>query len=448
MRNKIIKWFFIACLIVAVLLISLFAPIDRTPLKEQSFYKVMQEELKEFSPQKFPSHGRLKIGWSSFNITPSSSMPMAGFTPRSHFDQVHDSLYTRIVAIDNGNATCYLISMDLLLFPPALKRLIEEKLTARGRANDFVYYSVSHTHNGIGGWDTSIMGKFVLGGYSEAWINTTAELVVAHMTLANESSIPSKLSYWETDAKECVSNRLAPRLGSFDSKLRGLRFDRDDSTKGILFTYAAHAANVSKKSLVLSGDYPSATLAKLNDEGWDFGMYMAGMVGSHRLDMDHLKVKDFAAIEKASSILAPRIMNAMPETPLDSLTISFGRLPVPMGPSQMRVLKNWKVRDWAFQQLVGKLEAEITWMKLGNVLFLGTSCDFSGEISVDNLFDQIASDQGDRLIITSFNGSYSGYINKDEHYDTRKKEETMTMSWVGPYFGEYYAGIMKQLIEK
>lgn len=448
MRNKIVKWIFIACLILVMLLISLFAPIDRTPLQEQSFYAEMQNELKEFNPQKFSSQGQLKIGWSSFNITPSSSMPMAGFTPRDHFDQVHDSLYTKIVAIDNGNATCFLVSMDLLLFPPALKKLVTEKLAATGNGNDFVYYSVSHTHNGIGGWDASIMGKFILGGYNEAWVTATADLIVEHMTRAKESSIPSTLSYWEVDAKECVSNRLAPRLGSFDSKLRGLRFDRDDKTKGILFTYAAHAANISKKSLALSGDYPSATLTKLKSDGWDFGMYMAGMVGSHRLDMDYLKVKDFVAIEKASSILAPKIAHAVPEVSVDSLMISFGRLPVLMGPSQMRVLKNWKIRDWVFQQFVGKLEAEITWMKLGNILFLGTSCDFSGEVSVDNLFDQLASDQGDHLIITSFNGNYSGYITEDEHYDARKKEETMTMNWVGPYFGDYYARMMKELISK
>ncbi len=443
-----LKWFFIICLVLIVLLITLFAPIDRTPLQEQSFYKAMQNGLNEFNPQEFPSQGQLKVGWSSFNITPSSSMPMAGFTPRSHFDQVHDSLYTKIVAINNGNATCFLVSMDLLLFPPVIKKLIEEKLIAKGNSNDFVYYSVSHTHNGIGGWDASIIGKFILGGYNEAWVSSTADLIVEHMALAQKSMIPSKLSYWEADAKECISNRLAPRLGSFDSKLRGLRFDRDDSTKGILFTYAAHAANISKKNLSLSGDYPSATLAKLKEEGWDFGMYMAGMVGSHRLDMDHLRVKDFVAIEKASSILAPKIAHAVPEVSVDSLMISFGRLPVLMGPSQMRVLKNWKIRDWLFQQLVGKLEAEITWMKLGNILFLGTSCDFSGEVAVDNQFDELARDQGDYLIITSFNGNYSGYITEDEHYDTRKKEETMTMNWVGPYFGDYYAGIMKRLIER
>ena len=448
MRNKIVKWFFSVSLSLVVLAMILFAPIDRTPLPEQSFYKAMQNEVSEFSPEKFASQGRLKVGWSSFNITPSSPMPMAGFTPRNHFDLVHDSLYAKIVAIDNGNATCFLVSMDLLLFPPALKRLVGEKLVAEGKANDFVYYSVSHTHNGIGGWDASIVGKFILGGYDEAWVTTTADLLVKHMALAEKSLVPSKLSYWEANAKECISNRLASRLGSFDSKLRGLRFDRADSTKGVLFTYAAHAANISKKSLALSGDYPSATLAKLKNDGWEFGMYMAGMVGSHRLDMDYLKVKDFVAIEKASSILAPKINHATPVTPLDSLTISVGRLPVLMGPSQMRIFGNWKVRDWAFQQLIGKLEAEVTWMKLGNVLFLGTSCDFSGEVSVDNQFDDLAREQGDHLIITSFNGSYSGYITNDEHYDTRKKEETMTMNWVGPYFGEYYAGIMKRLIEK
>ena len=79
---------------------------------------------------------------------------------------------------------------------------------------------------------------------------------------------------------------------------------------------------------------------------------------------------------------------------------------------------------------------------------MGTSCDFSGEIYVNDHFEKLANEKGKKLLITSFNGNYTGYITADHHYDVLDENEVRTMNWVGPYYGQYYSEIIQRILEK
>jgi len=57
------------------------------------------------------------------------------------------------------------------------------------------------------------------------------------------------------------------------------------------------------------------------------------------------------------------------------------------------VLQKVKVRDWAFRWLFTPLKGEITYLKIGNLIMLGTPCDFSGEIFIADGLGKIAEDQ-------------------------------------------------------
>ena len=83
-------------------------------------------------------------------------------------------------------------------------------------------------------------------------------------------------------------------------------------------------------------------------------------------------------------------------------------------------------------------------LQLGNILLIGTPCDFSGELAVP--LYEFARQRGLELIITSFNGGYIGYITDDKWYDL-EKYETKTMNWYGPGNGRYFTEIIKKLIE-
>ncbi len=402
-------------------------------------------ELDTLNPIHHKPKSKLKTSWSVINITPKSAMPMAGYAPRNHFDKVHDSIYVRILAIDNGDIQSFIISADLLLFPPALKDKVAEQLRQK-KSKRFLYFTATHAHSSLGAWNNSIVGNLILGNYNEPWVDSLSNKIVSAIERASSQLKPSSISYFEASADEYVENRLDPEHGQVDGKIRGLKIIREDGSKGLLASYSAHPTNISHLSLTLSGDYPNALVNKAEEKNFDFAMFAAGMVGSHRVK--GISETEFEMCDTLASRLLKKIQNSITISLKDSIEISTARFPVEYGPSQLHVLQKAKVRDWAFRWLFTPLKGEITYLKIGNLIMLGTPCDFSGEIFIADGLGKIAEDQHERLFITSFNGDYAGYITYDEHYGHTEQEEVMAMNWVGPYYGEYYSEIIKKILSK
>jgi len=386
---------------------------------------------------------KVKVGWAKFNITPSYSLPMAGYTPKDKYESIHDSIYGGVIAMTNGSSVNVFVSLDLMLFPPSIKNRVNEALKRQGK-DYFVYYSATHTHSSLGGWDASLVGRLVLGSYHAEWVDQTANDILDNIDKATTSSISSTIQYWENDASEFVENRLDAANGQVDGKLRGLKFNRADSSKAVIVTYSAHPTNVELLSRVVSGDYPSALTKQLEKRGFDFGLFMAGMVGSHRLK--GIEGTDFERIDKAGLLLAEKVVKATNQNLAESISISSAHIPIAFGSSQLRIAKDWKVRDWVFRSLLNPLQGELTYLQVGHVVFIGTPADFSGEIFAQEKLEAIAAAMGKKLILTSFNGNYTGYVTADHHYAKGSEEEVMALNWVGPYFGDYYTQMLKQIL--
>lgn len=423
-------------LILALLAMLLVGRVDRTPLREQGFYK------EQMASQAFPvsqGSGPLKAGWTKVNITPVTSMPMAGYMPRDHFDSVHDSLYARILMIDNGSFRAAMINVDLLIFPP----LLRDKLLQHVDSSVFLYLSATHTHNGVGGWDSSIGGRLITGSFSEAWLDDVAGRLGE--ALKNVSLTAAGIQYWEADGSDLVENRVNVDSGKVDGMLRGIRIVRNDSSKAMLFTFSAHATSIQKEKLELSADYPAKVIAELEEEN-SFAMFMSGMVGSHRFRFT--PENNFEFIDLIGPKLAERIRTADHGPLIYNPHIRSAHAKVTFGGPQLRFSKNWRASPLAFNLLFNELKGELTYLELGDVVFIGTPCDFSGEIYVMDSLETYAAQRGKHLIITSFNGDYVGYITYDKHYDVSTKEEITTLNWVGPYFGEYFSDMIKKLLDQ
>lgn len=76
---------------------------------------------------------------------------------------------------------------------------------------------------------------------------------------------------------------------------------------------------------------------------------------------------------------------------------------------------------------------------------MGFPCDFSGELVAD--MSAYAAKKGLKLMVTSFNSGYIGYITPDKYY-SKDSYETLTMNWFGPYNGAYFQEIARDLIDK
>ena len=151
--------------------------------------------------------------------------------------------------------------------------------------------------------------------------------------------------------------------------------------------------------------------------------------------------------QKGNDVL-DKIRNAKDIKTLQVASITTAHLPISFGPSQMRVSADWQVRDWAFSEVVGGLHGELTYARIGDLIFIGTPCDFSGEIFAREELEAFAHHFGKELIITSFNGNYVGYITDDLHYDVIERDEVRIMNWVGPYYGKYFTDMIRKLLEK
>jgi hypothetical protein len=439
--KKVTRRGFALVVIVILMAISLVAPINRSNLHDQPFYSNMLAMLDTMKPIR-SAQSKILASWTKVNVTPSYEMPMAGYKPRKSFESVHDSLFARILFLQSGSSRIAIVNIDLLIFPPVLKNEIQRKLRESG-AEIFLYLSATHTHNGIGGWDDSTLGRVASGEFHEEWIDSTANKIVNVITASKP--IEASVSYWESDASELVVNRIAYGKGKTDGKLRGLQLKRVDSTKALVFSFSAHPTSVTKKSLSLSVDYPGSTL-KLIEQDFDFGMFMGGMVGSH--SFNRLEEQNFELVEKEGQLIYQKISARTNFTPKDSISISYAHIPIQFGPSQLRIADNWKVRNWVLGSLFGGLKGELTYLRIGDIIMIGTPCDFSGEIFAREGLENYVESQNKHLMVTSFNGDYIGYITHDGHYDSIKNAETRELNWVGPYYGEYFSTMIKKLIDK
>ncbi len=81
------------------------------------------------------------------DITPEQSQWLLGYAPRRS-DGVHDKIYHRVVAMDDGRTQFFLVSSDLCEFSPAVydgfcRRLEKET----GIKPEQFWWTVTHTHS-------------------------------------------------------------------------------------------------------------------------------------------------------------------------------------------------------------------------------------------------------------------------------------------------------------
>lgn len=439
LKSKAIGFLGFTALAVVILAVCLVAPLNRAPLKSQPFYKQAQEQLANVQFFKAPQRP-FQCGWAKINITPSHSMPMAGYRPRNNFESVHDSLFVRLMVLETSRKVA-IINADLLLFPPKLKDLIQAKADKAG-LDCFFYFSATHTHNSVGGWNDSPAGEFALGDFNAAWVNQLADKIVAAIQQVKLKR--ATMQVWQAEADDLVKNRIA-KNGKKDGKVRGFTLTREDSTTACLFSFSAHATSIHKKVLSLSADYAGVTITRL-EQSFSFAMFAGGMMGSHSFET--MGDYTFDLVEKEGELLYERIAERKMRPHQDSLEMVTATFPIPLGPAQLRLSSNLKARNWAVEGLLGKIEGALTYLRLGDLILIGAPCDFSGELFVRHRLDSVAKAGGKELMITSFNGDYVGYITYDGHYDSINRAEVRELNWVGPYHGQYFSQLIKSLIEK
>lgn len=380
------------------------------------------------------------VGYAKINLTPSQPTTTAGYIKRKNvlYNAVRDSIYVRSIVIDNGAQKIAIVSADLLIIPPTVTERLTSELASIGFSLNNTYLGATHTHNSIGNWGKGAT-RFIYGKYEDDIVEFIADQIIACIKLASENMVAANLRSGAIPIPQAVGNRMI-QGGPEDSLLRVIEVHRSDSSKLVLMSYTAHATCLYSRDLELSRDYPGKLVDTLESQGYSFAMFMAGAVGSHKCTPQYgSECIDWMAGEISSTFLESR--NALME--ISDSTLGMISIPFPLSNPQVKIHPNWKVRSWLFHSALGEYNVYLNALRIGNVIMLGTPCDFSGEFNPQ--LDSVAGQKSFQTIVTSFNGGYIGYITPVNRYDL-DYHETQIMNWYAPGTGEYMQYSLERLI--
>lgn len=432
-------------LILLILVISVVKLVDRSPYQELAFYKEMDQRLDSLS-----SHfsvpidtAVLQVGWSEVNITPSSNLPLAGYGARDPktMEGVLDSSFIRVVVYQLGARKLAMIFSDLLVIHPELRNAVFESLPSGWQPHE-IYFTSTHTHSGQGAWAPGVVGDLFAGAYDPQQVAILRDKAIEAINKAAGNLKPGAVQFGELSVDNLVRNRLVKEKGITDPWLKVARL-QSDTLIGHIAVFSAHATCFGADNHLLASDYPGE-LVRLLNEPFDFGAYAAGAVGSMAVNANGNSPME--NIEEVASGLNEQVqllsLIGLDQLPIQQLT-SF-RLSLPMRDPHVKLTNSLALRPYIFNMAFGEYSNDISVAVLGQAIFIGLPCDFSGELAVP-LYEQ-ARALGYQLFITSFNGGYAGYVIKDEWYDL-SKYEARTMSWYGPDAGSYLSEVISRLIQ-
>ncbi|HEY3402642.1 MAG TPA: neutral/alkaline non-lysosomal ceramidase N-terminal domain-containing protein [Ohtaekwangia sp.] len=439
---KVLLWSVGSLIAIIVLFLAIsLVPIDRTSVLQSEAQQRMKDRLDSLKVSIHHSSQGYSVGFGKENITPAKPVALAGYGSRrgKSYTSVRDSIYVRTIVIQNGDQRYAIVSADLLIIPPTVVEILEKKLPDIGFSINNTYLGAVHTHNSIGNWGEGVTG-FMFGFYQDTVVQFIADKIIRCIDKASHQLLPATLQTAAIPIDAPVRNRLTNN-NPVDSLFRVIEVQRSDSSKLLFMSYTAHATCLFSRDLSLSRDYPGKLVDQMEASGYTFAMFMAGAVGSHGCNPPEFG-------EPCIDWMTEQIQTKFNEEkfrlhPVHDSVLTMIRVPLELPKAQAKVLENVAMRPWLFKSAFGEYPVYLTALRIGDVVLLGTPCDFSGELSPP--IDSLAESLHVHSMITSFNGGYIGYVTPGKYYDF-KHYETQLMNWYGVGSGEYISESMEYLL--
>ena len=437
---------FIITLILCFLLLTITF-IDDTLLEESPYFKTAEIIIDSLDATFQINNAKyFKAGWAKTNITPSYKLPLAGYGARNgaYVSEVHDSVWVRGFVFDDGFNKYAIITLDALIVPPAVTKKLQFLLPEMGYDLSRIYMSATHTHCSVGGWANSWIGHQFAGEFNEQIVNDLANSIIITIKKAEKELSHAKIGFGSYNAEKLVRNRLVGNKGTTDPWFRIIKIQKKDGSIGLITSFAAHATVFSHRQMKYSRDYPGALVDSLEKiDNIKIAAFCAGAVGSHSPNINGSD--NYERISNLSSELFTLANENINSIQIKSIN-SMGSLlfDIPLREAHLRISTKLRIRPWVFNKITEQSKAYLSLLKIGDIILVGTPCDFSGELIND--IESKANRFNHNIMVTSFNGGYIGYITNDKWYDL-KEYETFTMNWFGPYNGSYFVYLINNLME-
>jgi len=229
------------------------------------------------------------------DITPKTPQWLMGYGPRLSTG-VHDPIFHKIVALDDGTTQFFLVASDLCIFSPsvyddAAKRLKQEAgIDARN-----VWWTVTHTHSGPevgppGMYDVLLQGRsdhefnkdyaeFAITSLIQGIKDARARLAPARMGIGTGSA-QANINRRARDIDGKISLGLNPD-GPVDRQIGLIRLDHADGKPlALIANYAMHGTVMGGQFMEVSGDGPGTVAAYVEGKLGVPMLYINGAAGN------------------------------------------------------------------------------------------------------------------------------------------------------------------------
>lgn len=448
-------------IIIALLIVLFFAatgPVDETPYFESEYFKKSCAEIDSLKNTNSVVHGQLLAGFSRVSITPTLNgtvdniekgefvqLPLAGFGARkgAPATSIHDSIFVKAAALKVENKLVVLVGADLLIMPPNITDSVLKVLVANGIKREEVFFSATHTHSSLGAWGPGFVGKEFSGEFNsnvEKWLTQKISEVVL---IAVADLKPARIATGDFNAAFYTRNRLIGELGTKNDDFSYIFIQQEEGKKAVIGSFSAHSTTMGSKNFEISGDYPGYWQRKMENSGINNAIFMAGSMGSqtHTGEGEGFEKPRFIGEALADSTIV-HLQNLILN---DTVLFSALTLNLNLPEYHFRLTTKKNLSTFLSRKLMPKpVNAVLQAFRLDNFILVTIPADFSGEYALQ-LKNTLAV-KGFDANVTSFNGSYVGYIIPGRYFYL-DEYEPKTMGLFGPTMGDYTFDLINQMTQ-
>ncbi len=447
--------------ILGILLVIFFlstSSVDSTPFYKSDYYNKTETRIDSLKSAFIANNDSIEAGFSKISITPSlnnaedqylegkfKETPLAGYGARKGKPAtgVHDSVFVKAAALKINNKTFVIVGADLLIMPPNIIDEVTLLLAQKGIQRHQVFYSASHSHSSLGGWGPGFIGEQFAGKENKNISKWMVLQISKAVTAAIADLHPARIGTGNFSAANFTRNRLSGESATKNSDFIFVSIEQFGRKKAVIGSFSAHSTTLGDENMQFSADYPGYWERKMEQTSVDIAIFCGGSVGSQSPSGEG---KGFDKPRLIGESLADSLNLHLPKVQMnDQVTLSALSLKMFLPEYHIRATTKLNLSTWLSEKLMPVPQnVYLQTLRIGNLIWITTPCDFSGEYALQ-IKNGLAA-KGFSANVTSFNGSYVGYIIPGRYFYLDEYEPKI-MGWFGPNMGEYTVQLIRQMTD-
>ena len=239
--------------------------------------------------------GQLRASVVKIDITPDKPQWLLGYDPRQS-TAIHDHIYHRIVAMDDGKTQFYLISTDVCLISPSVYDEVTQTLDRETGIKPLqVWWTTTHTHSapelGPPGLGEVFLGTRYNHDHNTEWTALAKQQLIQGIKEARDRLQPARIAIGWGYASAAINRRahneegpdflgLNPD-GPVDHRIGLIRLERADGTLlALVANYAMHGTALGGENTQITGDAPGVVADYVEEKLGAPMLYIQGAAGN------------------------------------------------------------------------------------------------------------------------------------------------------------------------